>query len=244
MCNLMTTTKHIFILTILTTITTCCLGQSIDKTFLGWWARTSWTFEFNKDNTYTRTSNGHFGNTIYDGKYEMIGDTICLVTGIEQITGMQHSKYLLDKDSFLIDLQLFNDYKVVGKDLDFYNCKKRYDILKKQNMDSLIVVDKQQFDSIVEHCIALLKTHRNIEIKDADHVKIIRLINSINMSQDTVFKNGIYTDFMKLVADKDYENQISTFYDWIPNMGMGFYFQKLQVELGGTPHLYSRYTIK
>jgi hypothetical protein len=25
---------------------------------------------------------------------------------------------------------------------------------------------------------------------------------------------------------------------------MGFYFQKLQVELGGTPHLHSRYTIK
>ncbi len=240
----MTTLKHIFILTILTTITTCCFGQSIDKTFSGWWARTSWTFEFKNDNTYKRTSNGHFGNTTYDGKYEMTGDTICLVTGSEQITGIQRSKYLLDKDSFLIDLQLYYDYKIVSQNIDFYNSKKRYDILKKPNMDSLIIVTKQQFDTIVQHCTSLLTTRRNIEIKDADHIKIIRLINTINMSQDTSFKSGIYADFMKQVKDKDYEKEISTYYDWIPNRGMGFYFQKLQVELGGTPHLYSKYRIK
>lgn len=240
----MTTVKHIFILTILTTITTCGFGQSIDKTYSGWWARTRWTFEFKNDNTYKRTSNGHFGNTTYDGKYEMTGDTICLVTGSEQITGMQRSKYLLDKDSFLIDLQLYYDYKIVSQDIDFYNSKKRYDILKKPNMDSLIIVTKQQFDTIVQHCTSLLTTRRNIEIKDADHIKIIRLINTINMSQDTSFKSGIYAEFMKRVKDKDYEKEISTYYDWIPNRGMGFYFQKLQVELGGTPHLYSRYAIK
>jgi len=240
----MTTTKHIIMLTILTTITTCCLGQSIEKTFSGWWARTSWTFEFNKDNTYTRTSNGHFGNTIYDGKYEMIGDTICLVTGSEQITGIQQSKYLLDKDSFLTDLQLYYDYKIVSNDINFYNSRKRYDILKKPNMDSSIVVTRQQFDTIVQHCTSLLKTRRNFEMEDADHIKIIRLINTINMSQDVSLKSGIYAEFMKLLQDKEYEKEISTYYDWIPNKGMGFYFQKLQVELGGTPHLYSRYTIK
>jgi hypothetical protein len=169
MCNLMTTLKHIFILTILTTISTCCLGQSIDKTFSGWWARTSWTFEFKNDNTYKRTSSGHFGNTTYDGKYEMTGDTICLVTGSKQISGIERSKYLLDKDSFLIDLQLFYDYKVVGKDIDFYNSKKRYDILKKPNMDSMVVVTKQQFDSTVIDCTSLLTTHSNIQLKDEDH---------------------------------------------------------------------------
>ncbi|WP_316734869.1 hypothetical protein [Pedobacter aquatilis] len=239
----MTTAKHIFIVTILTTINTCCFGQSIDKTFSGWWARTSWTFEFNNDNTYKRTSNGHFGNTTYDGEYEMIGDTICLVTGSEQITGIQRSKYLLDKDSLLIDLQLYYDYKIVGKDIDIYNSKKRYDILKKPNMDSLIIVSRRQLDTIVQHCISLLTTSRIIEIKDADHIKIIRLINTINLSQDISFKTGIYADFMKRLKDKDYEKQFSHLYDWTPNRGMGFYFQKLQVELGGTPHLFSTYTI-
>jgi len=240
----MTTVKHIFILTILTTITTCCLGQSIDRTFSGWWARTSWTFEFKNDNTYKRTSNGHFGNTSYDGKYEMTGDTICLLTGSKQITGIERPKYLLDKDSFLIDLQLYYDYKIVGNDINFYNSKKRYDILKKPNMDSSIVITSEQFDTILQHCTYLLMTLKNIEIKDEDHIKIIRIINTINMSPDISLKSGIYTEFMKFVKDKDYEKEISTYYDWIPNRGMGFYFQKLQVELGGTPHLYSRYTIK
>jgi hypothetical protein len=32
-------------------------------------------------------------------------------------------------------------------------------------------------------------------------------------------------------------------YDWIPNRGMGYYFQRLQIELLGTPHSYSMYTI-
>jgi hypothetical protein len=111
-------------------------------------------------------------------------------------------------------------------------------------MDSSIVVTRQQFVTIVQHCTSLLKARRNIEIEDADHIKIIRLINTINMSQDVSLKSGIYAEFMKLVKDKEYEKEISNYYDWIPNKGMGFYFQKLQVELGGTPHLYSRFTIK
>ena len=41
------------------------------------------------------------------------------------------------------------------------------------------------------------------------------------------------------------EKEISFyFFDRIPSRGMGFYFQKLQVELGGTPHLFSKFTIK
>jgi len=58
------------------------------------------------------------------------------------------------------------------------------------------------------------------------------------------YGNGIYSDFIKLTQDKNYEKEFSTYYDWIANRGVGFYFQKLQVELGGTPHLYIRYTIK
>jgi hypothetical protein len=87
-------------------------------------------------------------------------------------------------------------------------------------------------------------TRRIIEIHDSDHIKIIRLINTIHMSQDISLKSGIYAEFIKLIEDKDYEKEISIYYDRIPNRGMGFYFQKLQVELGGTPHVYSMYSIK
>ena len=49
---------------------------------------------------------------------------------------------------------------------------------------------------------------------------------------------------MKKVKEKDYEKEITIYYDCIPNRGIGFYFQKLQVELGGSPHLYSKYSFK
>lgn len=162
--------KHVFFLIILTTITTCCSGQSMAKSFSGSRAQTIWTYEFNLDNTFSRTTSG-------------------------------------------------------------------------QNMDSLIVVNKPQFDSIVEQCTTILKTRKITDIKDADHIKIIRLLNSINSSQKNSFKRGIYADFIKLVKDTDYVKEISSYYDWIPSRGMGFYFQRFQIELGGKPHLYSIYTI-
>jgi hypothetical protein len=218
-------------------------GQTFDRTYQGWWATTSWTFEFKVDGTYKRISAGHYGSTTVNGNYIINKDTIQLLTGFKGTHGTVNEKYLIDNDSLIIDLELNYDYKLT-KGTNLYNSKKRYDILKKPNMDSMVVVTKKHFDTIANHCISLLTTRRNIQIEDEDHIKIIRLINTISMSQDTSFINGTYSEFMKLVKEKDYEKDVSIFYDWIPNRGMGFYFQKLQVELGGTPHLYSRYTIK
>lgn len=243
MCNLMTTLRNILTILILTSILKVN-GQTFDKTYQGWWATTSWTFDFKSDGTYKRISAGHYGNTTISGAYRVSNDTIQLLTSFEKTHGTVNEKYLIDNDSLIIDLDLYYDYKLVTTGTNFYNSKKRYDILTKPNMDSLIVITRQQFDTLVNKSISLLTNHRIIQIQDADHIMIIRLNNTINMSQDASFKNGIYADFIKLVKDKDYEKEISTYYDWIPNRGMGFYFQKLQVELGGTPHLHSRYTIK
>jgi len=129
----MMTSKHTIILTVLTIISSSSFsfGQSIDKSFSGSWGRTYWSFEFNKDNSYKRTSSGHFGNTSYEGTYEMIEDTIYLITGSEGISGIQGPKYLLEKDSFLIDLQLYYDYKLDDKNRNYYNSRERNDILKK-----------------------------------------------------------------------------------------------------------------
>jgi hypothetical protein len=239
----MKTLRNILTLLILTSFLKVN-GQTFDRSYQGWWATTSWIFHFKLDGTYERISDGHYGNTNVTGTYKVNSDTIQLLNGFEKTNGTVNEKYLIDNDSLIIDLELYYDYKLLTTETNFYNSKKRYDILKKPNMDSLIVVTRQQFDTIVQHCTSLLMTSRNVEIKDSDHINIIRLINTIDMSQDTSLKSGIYTEFMNLVKDKDYEKEISIYYDWIPNRGMGFYFQKLQVELGGTPHLYSRFTIE
>ena len=222
----------------------CCSAQSISKTFGGWWASTQWTFEFHKNNTYKRTSRGHYGNTNYEGTYKMSGDTIRMVTGSDQIVGIMNSPLLLYQDSFLIDLFLYYDYKISDTGASFYPSSKRYDILKKIDPDSLIVASRYQFDSMVRECIDVLQKHPVARIYDEDNIRIIRVSNTLAFSRDTSFKTGIYADFSKLMQQREYNKEIAIFYDWIPNKGMGFYFKQLHVELGGTPGRYSMYTIQ
>lgn len=236
----MTTFKHSLIFLILTSFLNV-KGQTFDKTFSAQWYRTYWTYYFHKDGTFTRTSSGHFGDPTYTGTYLIKADTIHIIKGFENTYGTLNEYYLLDKDSVLIDLHNFYDY---FPNLKYWSSSQRYDILKKPNMDSLVIVSKQQFDTMVGFYISYLNTHDIFEIQDTDHVKIIRIINTINMAQDSLFKTGIYTNFIKCVQSKDYEKITLLYQNWIPNKGMGFYFQKLQVELGGTPGLYSRYTLK
>ena len=238
--------RNILTITILT-FANIVSGQTFDRIYQGWWATTKWTFEFNSNGTYKRISEGHYGFTTVTGNYKINGDTIQILTGFENTHGTVNEKYLIDNDSVIIDLKLLYEYKLGMRD-SFVSSPKRYDILKKPNMDSLIIVTKQEFDLIIESCISILTTHRYpIHITEKEsHIAIIRAINTItfNFNRDSSFKSGIYTDFMKLIKDKDYEKEMATYYDWIESRGLGFYFQELQIELGGTPHLYSLYTIE
>lgn len=104
-------------------------SQAIEESFFGSWGQTNWTFEFKNDNTYKSNSTGHFGSSNVEGRYQMSGDTISLITGSEKISGIPAPKYLLTHDSFLVDLQLFYDYKMITKKNEHYFSKKRNDIL-------------------------------------------------------------------------------------------------------------------
>jgi len=114
MGNLMTTFRNILTFIFLT-ITFIANGQSFEKSFQGWWASTSWIFDFHKDGTYQRISSGHYGNTTVNGKYIIKADSIHLLTGFENTSGTVNEIYLLDKDSMLIDLDLRYDYAPVSK---------------------------------------------------------------------------------------------------------------------------------
>ncbi|GAB4382914.1 MAG: hypothetical protein Kow0075_14930 [Salibacteraceae bacterium] len=121
----MTTIKTIATL-ILLTVSQLVIGQTFEKSFQGWWATTSWTFDFKEDGTYKRTSSGHYGNTVVEGKYKINGDTITLLTGFENTHGTVNQTYILDKDSLLIDLDLRYDYAPISNEqANFYNSKIR-----------------------------------------------------------------------------------------------------------------------
>lgn len=103
-----------------------CSAQTFEKTFSGQWATTSWTFEFHKDGTYKRISQGHYGNTEVKGNYSIHNDSIQL-NHFENTHGTINKYYLLDGDSFLVDLELLYDYKLNASPW-FYSSRKREDI--------------------------------------------------------------------------------------------------------------------
>jgi hypothetical protein len=112
-------------------------AQTIEKTFAGWWADTWWTFDFKKDGTYKRTSLGHYGNTEVKGNYKIYNDSVQLISGFRNTDGTVNEFYMLDRDSFLVDLTLLYDYKLTkDKNRLTYNSKKRYDLLKKASLKS------------------------------------------------------------------------------------------------------------
>lgn len=110
-------------------------AQSFENTYEGWWANTKWTFEFKKDGKYKRVSSGHYGNTIVKGKYRINKDTIQILTGFENSHGTINEKYLIAKDSAIIDLNLYYDYKLKTLNENFYNSKKRNEIIIKSKKD-------------------------------------------------------------------------------------------------------------
>lgn len=97
------------IVTFLITVTNVT-GQSITGTYSSWWASTWWEFRFLMNNTYIRTSSGHYGNTVVNGEYKVSNDTIILVSGFKNTHGTVNEKYLIDGDSCIIDIDLKYDY--------------------------------------------------------------------------------------------------------------------------------------
>jgi len=118
-------TKFILLI-VLSAWTSSSFGQGFDRTYQGWWATTSWVFEFKSNGHYKRISSGHYGNTTVKGTYKLMGDTIQLTSGYENTHGTVNKFYLMEGDNVIIDLDLRYDYKVPsGKNSNFYNSQIR-----------------------------------------------------------------------------------------------------------------------
>jgi len=120
---------------------------------------------------------------------------------------------------------------------------------EKNLIDRPVIIKMSHFDSIINKSISLLSTKDLAQISDSDHVSIIKVINTIGFQNNNAlkqkFSSGIYDKFLKLIDQKDYrKNIIKVYPDWVPNRGMGFYFKKLNIELDGTPHYFSKFELK
>jgi hypothetical protein len=99
-------THFIFVFAIVQTVK--C--QTFDKSFSGCWADTFWDFEFKKNGQFTRISNGHYGNTTVKGKYQILNDTLKILTGHQDTHGTINELYLIQEDTILVDIELGYGY--------------------------------------------------------------------------------------------------------------------------------------
>ena len=128
----------------------------------------------------------------------------------------------------------------IGLSLDSFG---QTDSIKNEfNRDSSQTILKEDFDSLVDQSISLLKTKKLEEITDEQHIKIMKSLNTISVRK---LKKGRYEKLEEVSKQIEYTKNITKRYpDWIPNRGMGFYFPKLKMELYGTPMPYAIFDVK
>jgi hypothetical protein len=81
-------------------------AQTFERCFMSDWAETLWFFEFFKDSTFKRTSRGHYGFSIKQGKYQIEKDSIRILSGYQNTYGTISPVYFINKDSSqIIDRQ-------------------------------------------------------------------------------------------------------------------------------------------
>lgn len=109
------------------------------------------------------------------------------------------------------------------------------------NKDSSITITLQDFDYKVQECISLLQTKPLAEINDEQHIQIMMCLHTIYIARTY---GGHYDELLKTKSEKNYERDIIEVYpDYHITTGMGYYFPKIQMQLGGIPSPYTYYKI-
>lgn len=236
----MATVKYLILTFLALTFALCSKCQTIEKTYAGWWADTWWVFNFHNDSTYKRSSVGHYGSTIVEGRYKLNSDTIQLLSGFKNTSGTVNEFYLLDRDSFLIDLTLLFEYKIAeDRNSISFGSRKRYDILPKPDPNQRFYKSYSELDTLATIVINQLQTKDLRYLSDNDHLNIIRLYNTISSSEDPKFKSPLFKTFQDWINKTNYVDEVRKIYDWTIGIGLGFVISKLQVEIGGSPSWYS-----
>jgi hypothetical protein len=93
--------------------------------YSGDWASTKWVYIFDGNGGFEYIINGHFDNSDTFGTYEIKGDTVSLKAN-KTIKGTRfiRRRFLIDKDSCIIDLQMRYDY-CKSRDLKYRKSNER-----------------------------------------------------------------------------------------------------------------------
>jgi len=121
-------------------------------------------------------------------------------------------------------------------------------VVEAKNQDIAQRITISQFDTLVKRSTFLSKTYSLNQLTDSDHIVIIKILNTlaepIGKDLNKKFTSSQYERFKNLLAQKKYLTEILNIYpENTYSRGPGVYFKKLDIELLGSPHQYSKFEI-
>ncbi|MEO8404916.1 MAG: hypothetical protein ABI480_09980 [Chitinophagaceae bacterium] len=183
---------------------------------------------------------------VYFGKYEKEkGDNPYFVRDSNKSDGQFSYHSITDNYGYCPDVELyFNKIGYRPAKMIFEPFSQTDTVFLEKinfNRDSSSVISRSDFNNLIKNCIALLQTKQLKNITDEEHIQIMICLNTIFMRQ---MNEDLYQHFEKITREKNYSRDIINVYpQWFPNLGMGFYFPKLKMELYGTPSPNSLYNV-
>jgi len=151
--------------------------------YYGYWAQTSWRFNFNKDSTFTRTSEGHYGYTKINGKFKIVKDTLLIIEGFKDTDGTISEYYLIDGDSCIIDIDGKYDYCNINKKAEFIQLGNKVIELKGSRLRNISFPQKESDNRDI------LKNTKEI---------ILNIIDSLNAFNFIKAKNILIKNYFEL----------------------------------------------
>lgn len=117
----------------------------------------------------------------------------------------------------------------------------------KMKCDSVFSISYNDFEKIATESLKLLENKNLGSIKISEHQIMIRVYNTIltHQKNDKKLNSKKIKSLERIMSDREYiKKMLKVFPKWVPNRGMGIYFNALNIELGGAPCSWSRYFIK
>jgi len=100
-------------------------------------------------------------------------------------------------------------------------------------------VSLEQFNTLVDRCIAVLRTKPALTMSEQEHIATIMCVNTVTFTLDNnrkrIYTQGRYLQLEQAVREKNYLKEVMKAYPDSFTKGMGIYFPKLKMEFYGSP---------
>ncbi len=113
--------------------------------------------------------------------------------------------------------------------------------------DAMVLVDSARFHALAEHLCVKFKDVPLKQWSNQDHINLMRCANTMlpERRSGERFAGDPYHRLDSLIDAHHYVEWITARYPkWIPSRGMGLYIPDLDMEMGGTPSLRGRFSVK